>query len=136
VFAILLAAASSGSVVTPLAALNGTYRVFIVSAPSSADPDLARQDRWLRGAQAGLRERDVMVIRLVGHAVDAPVPLKLDVDDLRRALGLRPSEFGVALVGKDGAEAFRRRQPATMPVLFGAIDAMPMRQQEMRQRGR
>jgi hypothetical protein len=40
----------------------------------------------------------------------------------------------VILVGKDGAEKQRSQTPIDLAMLFRTIDAMPMRQQEMRSR--
>lgn len=40
--------------------------------------------------------------------------------------------FVVVLVGKDGGEKMRATKPVTTAELFGIIDAMPMRQWEMR----
>ena len=44
-----------------------------------------------------------------------------------------PGEFRVVLVGKDGTEKRRDPEPVTARSLFDTIDAMPMRQREMRQ---
>jgi hypothetical protein len=134
VLALTLAAAWSGRTATPLADLEGRSRGLVVSAPSVTDPALTKQNRWLEAARAGLRERDVVVIRLVGNTVDAEPDLKLDARSLRETLHLSAARFGVALVGKDGSVAFQRSSPITMTSLFGAIDAMPMRRQEMRAR--
>jgi hypothetical protein len=128
-----LAAASSGWAATPLPTFQGKSRVLVVSARSTNDPALVRQNEWLQAAEPGLRDRDVVVVRIVGSAVDGPGDLKLDARRLREALGLDVAKFGVALVGKDGSEALRQSEPITMPSLFGAIDAMPMRRQEMKQ---
>jgi hypothetical protein len=133
---VALAIALSGWTVTPLASFKDHFRVLVVSAPSAANPTLARQDQWLMANGPGLKDRDVVVIRIIGDAVQAPGALKLDAQSLRQALGLRPANFGVALVGKDGDEALRQSAPITMTSLFTAIDAMPMRQRELQERKR
>ena len=51
---------------------------------------------------------------------------------LRRQFHIAPAEFAVVLVGKDGGEKKRWRQPVTFEQLRDTIDAMPMRQDEMR----
>ncbi len=81
-------------------------------------------------------DRDLVVIRIVGTAVDAPQNVKRDSQALREAVGLRADRFGVALIGKDGSKALSRTKPITTLSLFEAIDAMPMRRQEMKQRHR
>jgi hypothetical protein len=40
----------------------------------------------------------------------------------------------VILVGKDGTEKRREQTPIELADIFNQIDAMPMRQQEMKQR--
>ncbi len=44
--------------------------------------------------------------------------------------------FTLILVGKDGGEKFRSGKITTTQELFAIIDAMPMRQSEMRRRQR
>jgi len=68
-FAITLAAAPAGWAKTPLTAFEGRVRVLVVSGPCATDQSLVKQDRWLRGERAGLQERDVAVIRIVGARV-------------------------------------------------------------------
>ncbi|WP_190510597.1 DUF4174 domain-containing protein [Leptolyngbya sp. FACHB-321] len=55
-------------------------------------------------------------------------------DRLRQQFGIPPEEFAVILVGKDGTEKQRSQTPVDLELLFRTIDAMPMRQQEMRSR--
>jgi len=49
--------------------------------------------------------------------------------------GVAHSAFRTVLVGKDGAEKRRDAAPVTARSLFDTIDAMPMRQREMREGG-
>jgi len=131
---VALAAASSSWASTPLADFIGTSRVLVISSPSATDPALTRQNQWLRAGSAGLRERDLVVIRIVGNTVDTPRDFKVDTETLREAVGLKAYRFGIALIGKDGSEVFERPDSITMNSLFAAIDAMPMRRQEMKRR--
>jgi hypothetical protein len=66
--------------------------------------------------------------------VEAPSDRTLTAQSVRGAVGLPSARFGVALVGKDGSVALRQGQPITTRTLFAAIDAMPMRREEMRAR--
>ncbi|MBW4517481.1 MAG: DUF4174 domain-containing protein [Timaviella obliquedivisa GSE-PSE-MK23-08B] len=47
---------------------------------------------------------------------------------------MAPGKFTVILVGKDGTEKQRSQTPIDPATIFRTIDAMPMRQQEMRDR--
>ncbi len=50
------------------------------------------------------------------------------------ATAWRRSTFAVLLIGKDGGVKLRSGRPFALHALFDAIDAMPMRQDEMRRR--
>jgi hypothetical protein len=51
---------------------------------------------------------------------------------LRRQFQVDDRRFTVVLLGKDGGEKFRSSKPVTIEKLDALIDAMPMRQQEVR----
>lgn len=71
-------------------------------------------------------ERDVILVEMIGEDASART--------LRQRLGLVGNDFRALLVGKDGHIAMRSEEPLTADTLFRTIDAMPMRQNEMRQR--
>ena len=81
-------------------------------APTASDPALIRQRTLIDAAHAGMAERDLVLIEVIGK---------------------RP-HFEAVLVGKDGGEKLRTDTPITPERLFETVDAMPMRRQEMRQR--
>jgi hypothetical protein len=117
---------------TPLDVFRWKARVLVVSAPSAADPRLATQIQWLHAREPGLRERDLVIVTLVGQKVEGRG--HLDARPLRSATQLPADRFGVALIGKDGSEALRQSEPIKMEELFQTIDAMPMRRDEMARR--
>ena len=45
---------------------------------------------------------------------------------------VKKEAFVLILIGKDGGEKMRKEQPIQAATLFSTIDAMPMRQAEMR----
>ena len=53
---------------------------------------------------------------------------------LRLQLGLGNEPFQAVLVGKDGGAKLRAAKPISALELMATIDAMPMRQEEMRRR--
>ncbi|MCB1510262.1 MAG: DUF4174 domain-containing protein [Hyphomicrobiaceae bacterium] len=55
---------------------------------------------------------------------------------LRQPYGVNAGQFQAVLVGKDGGSKLRSAQPISARRLFGLIDAMRMRQQDMRRRER
>lgn len=123
--------------VSPAAAMSGyrwKHRPVVVIAGPSGEAALAEQRRILSASISGLRERDVVIVWVAGNTVNAvlgPGP-GLSAEQLRRRFGAPDNGFHVVLIGKDGGTKLSRSTPLPANVLFGAIDAMPMRRDEMR----
>lgn len=108
----------------PLAVHRWKARIVVISAPGPGDPRLARQRALLAAVPEGLRDRDLVVLEAVGASAGAR--------GLRARLGLPDGAFRVVLVGKDGGAKRNAATPLPAETLFAAIDAMPMRRDEMR----
>lgn len=72
---------------------------------------------------AGCEERDIKII--IADTVKTP-------DTLYKRYQAKTDQFMVVLVGKDGGEKFRSREPVKSAQLFAVIDQMPMRKQEIK----
>lgn len=111
-----------------LARYRWSNRLLLVFAPSAESVEYAEQQRLLEGSGPGFEERDLLTRTFFedgsGEAVEA-----------REAFGVGEEEFAAILVGKDGGEKVRYSEPVTLGELFGRIDAMPIRQREMHERG-
>ena len=101
-------------------------RVLLVFAPSASDARYRKQIELLRGNDSGLKERDLLRFNLFESGGTA----------LQRHYGIRPGQFRVLLIGKDGNTAYTAVRPVVPSDLFRRIDRMPMRRNEMRRRGR
>ena len=121
----------------PLDKYRWKRRLLLVFAPVKPHPSLVVQRQRLKDTAAGLKEREVTVIEVVQDSVfvDGKLAIELNAKSLRREFDTTIVEFTVVLIGKDGGEKLRRDAPVQTEELFRTIDAMPMRQQEMRQRG-
>jgi hypothetical protein len=107
------------------------------SNSDTEDPRLTQQLKLLPPGDESnpeLKERQVILYLL---------PFDMHFDDrlsprqaaqARRRFHIAPTDFTVILLGKDGDEKFRSSKPVPWEQLRGLIDAMPMRQQEMRDR--
>jgi hypothetical protein len=129
-------AASAQSGIVSLRGLRDTSRPLLIFAPSPSDPQLQIQLRTLRENAAAVAERDVVVIALP-YQSPSPTPATLTDDGAtaaRRRFHVAPPDFTVILIGKDGGEKLRTHQPISLDTLRSTIDAMPMRQEEMRQK--
>jgi hypothetical protein len=120
------------------------HRLLFVFAPSDTSDALAQQASAFEGHDAGFRDRDLLLLTVTGadQGMHRPVP-GADPQPLTGAAARRlrdrfdvpPDAFRVVLVGKDGTEKRRDAEPVTARSLFDTIDAMPMRQREMRESG-
>ena len=135
--AVLLTAAvaSAQSGIVSLRRLRSTSRPLLIFAPSPADPQLEIQLRALGSNPGDVAERDVVVIAV---PYQSPAPTQATLTDAgataaRRRFHVAPGDFTVILLGKDGGEKLRSHQPVPLDTLRSTIDAMPMRQEEMRQ---
>lgn len=136
-----LAACLTGMLASPppasaAASYKGTHRpLYVFAAPGT--PALAAQRRIVAGSFAGMRERDMVVVWVVGDAVTSELgrgPVA-SAASLRRRFGVGSNEFRAVLVGKDGGAKVSQAFPLDAARAFATIDAMPMRRQEVRRRG-
>ncbi len=98
-------------------------RPLLVFANSPADPLFIQQMQYINREFDLLAERDVVVIVDTDPAAQTDVRTKL-----------RPRNFMMALIGKDGQIKFRKPLPWSVRELTRSIDKMPIRQQEIRDR--
>lgn len=105
------------------------HRIILVYAPTDADPSLQRQRALLAADPTGVSERDLLIREL-------PADQLADEDRayLQKSLNTTGNSFRVMLIGKDGGVKIRQTSPIALKQLFGTIDGMYMRQQEMKKR--
>lgn len=111
----LLVLASDGT--KRLDALRHKNRVVVLFGPQTRT--YKREQKEITGA--GMDERDLVVLK--GDAA------------LGKRFGVDPKDFRFILVGKDGHTALSTAEFVTRKRLYGLIDAMPMRRDEMRRKG-
>lgn len=110
-------------------------RPLLLFSPSEDSPAYLRQKENIQADAQGLRERDMVVIELVGQDkvyIDGVLQRRRQSRALRERFQVPPESFAVLLVGKDGTEKSRNTNPVELEEIFGRIDQMPMRRQEMR----
>ncbi len=113
-----------GLMTTAAAATPSDHRlVVIVGEPR--DPRAATQHELLARHAAALSNRDVLVQDITPRAARRARP--------ELGVGAKAA-FEVLLVGKDGRVKMRRFRPVPASEIIALIDAMPMRQEEMRHR--
>ena len=119
----------------------GTYvwkhRLLLVFASSNEDGAYQEFIKKLQGQEGELVERDLLVFSIFGRGQSRLGNSVIDphsAASLREKFSVRPGQFTVVLVGKDGGEKLRRGAAVDIDEVFSVIDAMPMRQREMEER--
>ena len=95
-------------------------RVVVVFADTPQNPSFTRQMRELEAGAAQLVERDAVVVTDTDPAAASA---------WRRAL--RPGEFALILIEKDGTVILRKPGPRDMREITHTIDRSPLRRQEL-----
>lgn len=120
--------------ITSLNALRDRVRPLLIFAPKPDDPRLEIQVRTLTEHAAEAHDRDLVAIALPYHN-PSPTAAQLSPDEAeaaRRRFHVAPGDFAVILIGKDGGSKLRSAKPLSLDKLSETIDAMPMRQDEIR----
>ena len=127
-----LAAQQQG--LTTLAAQRDQTRPLLIFAPKSDDAQMGIQLRILVEHAAEAGDRQIVAIALPYHS-PSPSDVQLsptEAESARRRFHIDPGAFAVILLGKDGGPKLRADKPISMTRLEKTIDAMPMRQDEVR----
>ncbi|MBE9209194.1 DUF4174 domain-containing protein [Nostoc sp. LEGE 06077] len=114
-------------------------RVLLVFAPSVDHHIYQQQMQLFQQHNSGFTDRDLVLVQVLatdksyanGQLID-----ESSAANLRNRFGVDKDNFRVILVGKDGGVKRSDTIPVQATAIFEQIDAMPMRQQEMQQRGR
>ncbi|MFC1579482.1 DUF4174 domain-containing protein [Thermodesulfobacteriota bacterium] len=110
-------------------------RVLIIFTDSEDTPPFNAQMRILGEEKDGLLDRDLIIVEVLekGNSRCGEIQIAAQAaEKLRKQFQVTPGLFQVLLLGKDGGIKLRRGEPVLAKDLFGIIDSMPMRQQEMR----
>ncbi|WP_034260735.1 DUF4174 domain-containing protein [Altibacter lentus] len=104
-------------------------RLILVFSPTSNDPMALEQLQELQNKKDGLTERKIFIYHIFDNGYRSNFstesrtpPAQLEVED----------RFKVMLVGLDGSEKFSADAPQKADVFLDLIDAMPMRQAELK----
>ena len=113
-----------------LAAYRWRKRLVLAFAATPDDLRLARQRGELATLTRRADDRDLMLIEVWGDRVSPAAAGS--AGDLRHRFAAPAESFAAVLLGKDGGVKIRSTEPLTAERLASTIDAMPMRQGEMR----
>ncbi|MBE9182012.1 DUF4174 domain-containing protein [Oculatella sp. LEGE 06141] len=120
-------------------------RLLLLFATSEQTHAYKTQVQMLEEHADGFRDRDLLLVPILSShrsstggssSADTAAANRLResaAEKLRQRFNTRSDDFVAILIGKDGTEKRRERQPIEPSDLFNQIDSMPMRQQEMQQ---
>ncbi len=112
-------------------------RLLILFAPSEKDLIYQSFKEQLQRRAQEVRDRDLLDVHVleIGQSRLANLPLNKEQGMfLRKKFSIMPGQHMVILIGKDGELKLRKELPVGLSEIFSVIDAMPMRQREMRER--
>lgn len=110
-----------------LAGMVRKSRVVMVYCPKTSDAEFKLQKKWLSEVGKDILERDLCVIDCVESALSTE-----DANHLKARFNYSPNHFCFWLIGKDGEVKLISNKPVKPEHLFGLIDSMPMRREEMK----
>jgi hypothetical protein len=97
-------------------------RVLVVIAPKG-DAAAEAQRKILNSSAKGMSERFIVLIEAIGEGETSR--------HIRSRFSADGKDFQVFPMGKDGNTAMSSDKPLSAEYLFGKVDAMPMRRDEM-----
>jgi hypothetical protein len=110
-------------------------RILVVFAVDAQDERYKQQILAAKEGEKGFKDRDLVVISIFKNSGldEKKNTIREDaVRSIRKKYGISNSEFKVILIGKDGGAKKSAIQPFNQQALFNMIDAMPMRQDEIK----
>ena len=112
-------------------------RLLLIFAPSDESLPLISMQRSLTDNRLQVEDRDLVVFKILeaGESTMDSKPINLQtVQRLQEKFTITRGRFTVILIGKDGGIKLKRSEQTSLKDIFVLIDAMPMRQEEMRRR--
>jgi hypothetical protein len=134
-FASMVSGATLDSV--DLSVYQWKIRLLFLFAPSEEYPLYLSLKKEIEHQANEVLDRDLRVVHVLEKGkshFDSEDLGAGQVLSLKKRLSVSPGEFTIILVGKDGGEKFRQNRIVKLKEIFQIIDAMPMRQQEMKKK--
>jgi hypothetical protein len=112
-------------------------RLLFLFAPQRSDRFFSDLLNEIMVNKNEVEDRDLIVFEILEFGPSFMISVSLDAQTaaaLREKFDSPPGRFTVILVGKDGGVKLKRHTGARLNDIFALIDAMPMRQEEIRQK--
>ena len=112
-------------------------RLLLLFAPDRNHPFFEGLQQALVERSAEVTDRDLVIFEMLESDVSRVDGADIDSQTsryLREKFKISPSAFSVILIGKDGGIKLQRGEQTNLEDIFGLIDSMPMRREEIRQK--
>jgi len=112
-------------------------RLLFLFAPNRNHPFFESLHRALVARKAEVTDRDLVIFEILESEPSNMDAADLDLQtaqSLREKFSVSQGQFTVILIGKDGGIKLNRQNQTRLEDIFGLIDSMPMRREEMRQK--
>ena len=114
-------------------------RLLLLFASSEENPAYLTLKKEIDRQAMEVKNRDLLVFYVLEKGKSRLDSERLTPDQalfLRKRLSVSSGRFTIILIGKDGGEKIRQESPIDLKEIFAIIDAMPMRQQEMKKKSK
>ena len=112
-------------------------RLLLLFAPDSNHPLFKSIHAEIMAQRAEVEDRDLVVFEVLERGPSRMNSSQLDtetVDEIRKRFAVPRNQFTLILVGKDGGTKLKRNDQTDLKDIFGLIDSMPMRQNEIQRK--
>lgn len=126
---------ASNAIDTDLEDYRWKNRLVLIFATGPDSDSYLQQIEKMNSDKGGLQERDVLVFSLFQQGTSYLNDKAISQESAERIIARYNSgqkEFRFILIGKDGGVKLDKEMIVSTGDLFGNIDSMPMRRQEMR----
>jgi hypothetical protein len=114
-------------------------RLLLLFASSEEDQDYLTLKKEIDRQATEVKDRDLLVFYVLERGESRLGHERLNPHQalfLKRHLSVPSGRFTIILIGKDGGEKIRQESPVDLKEILAIIDAMPMRQQEMKKKSK
>ena len=114
-------------------------RLLLIFSPERADPLFNSLVNEISSRRGDVEDRDLVIFEILESGASKMNSSELEPQkaaSFRERFEIPETTFTVILLGKDGGIKLKRKVHVRLEEIFRLIDAMPMRQDEMRQKGR
>ena len=112
-------------------------RLLFLFAPDDENPIFKKFQNEIKLQTAEVEDRDLVVFEVLEKGPSRVNRTQLErqvADSMRNRFNVPRHKFTLILIGKDGGTKLKRHAQTNLKEVFELIDAMPMRQKEMRQK--